>query len=122
MATVIRDARTLNCFIRDLGLDSVSDQEKLVAKKLLVCDPRFPGISNGYLQDILFHAGILHTRRVVDIKGRERQKLYNAIRKVLKEAIDKGGKDEERDPTIAPRSLPSDQNAFSPASPIVVPI
>ena len=78
-------------------LDSVSDQEKLVAKKLLVSDPRFPGISNGYLQDILFHAGIQHTRRVVDIKGRERQKLYNAIRRVLKEATDKGGKDEERD-------------------------
>jgi formamidopyrimidine-DNA glycosylase len=78
-------------------LDRVSDQEKLVVKKLIVSDPRFPGISNGYLQDILFHAGIHHTRRVVDIKGRERQKLYHAIRKVLKEATDKGGKDEERD-------------------------
>ena len=78
-------------------LDSVRDQEKLVVKKLIISDPRFPGVGNGYLQDILFHAGIQHTRRVVDIAGRERQKLYNAIRKVLKEAIEKGGKDEERD-------------------------
>ena len=101
-------------------LDSVSDQEKLVAKKLLVSDPRFPGISNGYLQDILFHAGIHHTRRVVDIKGRERQKLYNGIRKVLKEATDKGGKDEERDLYGQPGGYPRILNAKAKGKPCPV--
>ena len=78
-------------------LDSVSDQEKLVVKKLIISDPRFPGVGNGYLQDILFHAGIQHTRRVADTTGRERQKLYRSIQRVLREATEKGGKDEERD-------------------------
>ena len=65
-------------------------------KKFLISDGGIAGIGNGYLHDILFRAGVHPRRKVADITGRERQKLYNAVRKVMREATDRGGRDTER--------------------------
>jgi len=78
-------------------LDEAAADEKICIKKLLISGPGVSGIGNGYLQDILFRAGIHPTRKVVDITGKERQKLYRAIRRTMKEATALGGRDEERD-------------------------
>jgi formamidopyrimidine-DNA glycosylase len=66
-------------------------------KAFLVNRPRIPGIGNGYLQDILFRAGLHARRKVRGIRPAEWRKLYHAIRKVLKEAVAKGGRDDELD-------------------------
>ena len=78
-------------------LDEAETDERMCIKKLLISGPGISGIGNGYLQDILFRAGIHPTRKVVDIAGRERQKLCRAIRRTMKEATELGGRDEERD-------------------------
>ena len=55
------------------------------------------GIGNGYLQDILFRAGIHPTRKVRTIPLAGRRRLHQAVRKVLTEAVRKGGRDDELD-------------------------
>jgi len=64
-------------------------------KKFLIRDGGIAGIGNGYLHDILFRAGIHPRRKMADVTGRERQKLCNAVRKVMREAADRGGRDTE---------------------------
>lgn len=66
-------------------------------KAFLVNRPTIRGIGNGYLQDILFRAGLHPRRKVRTITPGERRKLYHAIRKVLAEAVAKGGRDDELD-------------------------
>ena len=66
-------------------------------KALLINHPKFPGIGNGYLQDILFRSGLHPGRKVRGLSAGEVRKLFNAIRKVLTEAVAKGGRDDELD-------------------------
>lgn len=66
-------------------------------KAFFINRPRIVGIGNGYLQDILFRAGIHPRRKVRGIPAAGRRKLYHAMRKVLAEAIAKGGRDDELD-------------------------
>jgi formamidopyrimidine-DNA glycosylase len=62
-----------------------------VIKAFLINRPRLRGFGNGYMQEMLFRAGILPTRRVASIDREERQRLHRAIRQVLAEATRKGG-------------------------------
>ena len=66
-------------------------------KAFLINQPSFPGIGNGYLQDILFRASLHPKRKVRGLRAAEGRKLYSAIRKVLSEAVAKGGRDDELD-------------------------
>ena len=66
-------------------------------KFFVISKPGVWGVGNGYLQDILFRAGIHPRRRVVHIAEEERRALYEAIRETLKQAADLGGRDTERD-------------------------
>jgi formamidopyrimidine-DNA glycosylase len=60
-------------------------------KAFLINRPRLRGFGNGYMQEMLFRAGILPTRRVASIDREERRRLHRAIRSVLAEATRKGG-------------------------------
>jgi formamidopyrimidine-DNA glycosylase len=66
-------------------------------KYFIVSEPGVWGVSNGYLQDILFRAGIHPRRKVVDVTQEERRKLYDAVLTTLEQAINQGGRDTERD-------------------------
>ena len=55
------------------------------------------GVGNGCLQDILFAARVHPRKRVLEMTKREQRRLYNAIRKVLAKAVERGGRDSERD-------------------------
>jgi formamidopyrimidine-DNA glycosylase len=55
-------------------------------KAFLINRPRLRGFGNGYMQEMLFSAGILPTRRVASLDREERGRLYRAIRKVLSDA------------------------------------
>jgi formamidopyrimidine-DNA glycosylase len=60
-------------------------------KAFLINRPRLRGFGNGYMQEMLFRAGILPTRRVASIDGEEKRRLHRAVRDVLAEATRKGG-------------------------------
>ena len=59
--------------------------------------PRLRGFGNGYMQEMLFRAGILPTRPAGSLDKDERKRLYRAIRQVLAEAARKGGSAETCD-------------------------
>jgi formamidopyrimidine-DNA glycosylase len=60
-------------------------------KAFLINRPRLRGFGNGYMQEMLFRAAILPTRRVASIGRAERRRLHHAIREVLADATRKGG-------------------------------
>ncbi len=60
-------------------------------KAFLINRPRLRGFGNGYMQEMLFRAGILPTRRVDSLDEDERKRLHRAVRQVLAEATRKGG-------------------------------
>jgi len=60
-------------------------------KAFLINRPRLRGFGNGYMQEMLFRAGILPTRTVASIDREERRRLHRAIRNVLAQATKQGG-------------------------------
>jgi formamidopyrimidine-DNA glycosylase len=60
-------------------------------KAFLINRPRLRGFGNGYMQEMLFRAGILPTREVRSLDRDERKRLHRAVRGVLAEATRKGG-------------------------------
>jgi formamidopyrimidine-DNA glycosylase len=60
-------------------------------KAFLINRPRLRGFGNGYMQEMLFRAGILPTREVCSLDHDERKRLHRAVRGVLAEATRKGG-------------------------------
>jgi len=76
---------------------AVPPDDKRTIKLFIVSDPKIWGVGNGYLQDILFHAGLHPRRRVVDLTDADRARLYTAIRTTLTEAVAANGRTTERD-------------------------
>lgn len=70
---------------------------KLSAKAFLATEQRIPGLGNGVLQDILFAAGVHPQRKMADVTSEEFANMYHAVKKVLKEMVDSGGRDVEKD-------------------------
>jgi formamidopyrimidine-DNA glycosylase len=60
-------------------------------KAFLINRPRLRGFGNGYMQEMLFRAGILPTRAVASLDRDEKKRLHRAVRNVLAEATRKGG-------------------------------
>ena len=60
-------------------------------KAFLINRPRLRGFGNGYMQEMLFRAGILPTRKVGTVDREERRRLHRAIRGVLAQATKLGG-------------------------------
>jgi len=81
----------------DEVLDNSGDWSRKPVKAFLVHEGNVCGIGNGYLQDILFRAKLSPKRKVPDISPDERMRLRGAIAETMTEAIEKGGRDTERD-------------------------
>lgn len=67
------------------------------AKYFVISQPGIWGVGNGYLQDILFRAGIHPRRRALQISEGKQRLLYEATKLTLRQAADLGGRDSERD-------------------------
>jgi formamidopyrimidine-DNA glycosylase len=78
-------------------VDSLLEGEKRSAKGLLTQDQLIPGLGNAIAQDILFRARLHPRHPLDDLNQRQRRKLYNAILKTVREAIQKGGRYDEVD-------------------------
>jgi formamidopyrimidine-DNA glycosylase len=70
---------------------------KLSAKAFLATEQRIPGLGNGVLQDILFHAGIHPKRKMRTMTEEEFERLFRAIKDTLAEMTRMGGRDTEKD-------------------------
>lgn len=74
-----------------------SAKATLSAKALLATEQRIPGLGNGCLHDILFRARV-HPRRKLETMGEaERRALFRAVKDVLREMAEEGGRDTEKD-------------------------
>jgi formamidopyrimidine-DNA glycosylase len=69
----------------------------LSVKALLATEQRIPGLGNGVLQDILFRAKINPRAKVDALGAMQRKKLFQAVKKTLREMADSGGRDTELD-------------------------
>lgn len=75
-------------------------------KALLATEQRIPGLGNGVLQDILFHAQINPKKKVSTLTDPEREQLFDSIAVVLTEMIEKGGRDTEKNIHGTPGDYP----------------
>ena len=94
-----------------------TDPGKLSAKAFLATEQRIPGLGNGVLQDILFHARIHPRRKMDSVMPREMTALFSAIETTLKTMTDRGGRDTEKDLFGSPggyRSILSRNTAGTP--------
>lgn len=77
--------------------NNLDPDEKRSVKYFIISDPQIHGVGNGYLQDILFNAGIHPRRRAVQISPPQQQALHASIRSILRKAVDENGRDTECD-------------------------
>jgi formamidopyrimidine-DNA glycosylase len=70
---------------------------KLSAKAFLATEQRIPGLGNGVLQDILYWSGIHPKRKMSNITDEEYLKMFNILKKTLKQMSELGGRDTEKD-------------------------
>ncbi|MDI7276006.1 MAG: DNA-formamidopyrimidine glycosylase family protein [Anaerolineae bacterium] len=78
-------------------LFEANDDPARSIKFFFISQPGIWGVGNGCLQDILFRARVNPQRKVADITPQERRALYEATRETLKQMVDQGGRDSERD-------------------------
>lgn len=70
---------------------------KLSAKSLLATEQRIPGLGNGVLHDILFHAGIHPKTPIGVLTEQQRELLFHCVKDTLSEMTRLGGRDTEKD-------------------------
>lgn len=70
---------------------------KLSLKAFLATEQRIPGLGNGVLQDILYNAGLHPKKLLGTMEAEDYQTLHHSVRSVLKQMIEHGGRDVERD-------------------------
>jgi len=78
---------TYEHFSKDLVSKNVNIKAVLVGK-----DAVFIGLSNSAFQDILYRAGIHPKRKVSDLSENEKHQLFDAIKLVIQDRINSGGK------------------------------
>jgi formamidopyrimidine-DNA glycosylase len=76
-------------------IDELLKGEKRSVKSLLTQDQLIPGLGNAIAQDIMFHARLHPRRSLADLTPGHRRDLYSAITETVREAIDKGGRNDE---------------------------
>ena len=73
------------------------EHDKLSLKAFLATQQRIPGLGNGVLQDILYRASLHPKRKVNSLKAGDKEILFKAVKDVLSDMAQSGGRDTERD-------------------------
>lgn len=81
-------------YFRELiaGMDAKSS-----VKALLATEQRIPGIGNGVIQDVLFHARLHPKRWLSTMNDTDISRLYHALVETVRDMARNGGRDTERD-------------------------
>jgi len=80
-----------------MGILSAPGAEKLSTKAVLATEQRIPGLGNGVLQDIMYHAGLHPKRKVATYTEEDKIRLYHSIKDTLNQMLEEGGRDTEKD-------------------------
>ena len=83
-----------NYFNEMISMDAV---QKLSLKAFLATEQRIPGLGNGVLQDILYKAKIHPKQKVNTLSEKQKNNLFKSIKTTLKEIVDNGGRNTEKD-------------------------
>lgn len=79
------------------GLLSPDAVQKLSLKAALATEQRIPGLGNGCLQDILWHAKLNPRKKVNTLSSEEKYQLLNSLKQTLAEMAKAGGRSTEKD-------------------------
>jgi formamidopyrimidine-DNA glycosylase len=79
------------------GLIDSTELKNMSVKAFLATEQRIPGLGNGVLQDILFHARIHPKKKMSTLSLQEIHSLYEAVVSTLSEMAAKGGRNTEKD-------------------------
>lgn len=71
--------------------------KKMTVKTFLATEQRIPGLGNGVLQDILWQAGLDPRYDMKQLTEAEFQRLYEAVKKTLRDMCLQGGRNTEKD-------------------------
>lgn len=71
--------------------------KNITVKALLATEQRIPGLGNGVLQDILYNARIHPKRKINTLTCTDRETLFHSIKNTLKEMVEGGGRNTEKD-------------------------
>ncbi len=71
--------------------------QKLSLKAFLATEQRIPGLGNGVLQDILWHAGLNPRQKLINLQEDALLKLFKSIKETLEQMVKLGGRNTEKD-------------------------
>lgn len=103
---ILKTSELLNLtFFKELGPEpfngltfelfrNIVNKSNISIKPLLMDQKKLSGVGNIYANDALFEAKIDPRRKAKSLSDKEKEKLYNAILKVLKMGLDSGGASE----------------------------
>ena len=74
-----------------------AEKKNISAKAFLATEQRIPGLGNGVLQDILFHAKLHPKRKIFSLSDIEKATLFRSLKNTLQAMADGGGRDTETD-------------------------
>lgn len=83
------DRFTYNHFMSITGLDGTKGS----VKSALATEQHIPGLGNGTLQDILFHAKLSPKRKISTLSDEDKHRLYDSVRFKIDEMITFDGRD-----------------------------
>lgn len=69
----------------------------LSLKALLASEQRIPGLGNGSLQDILYNAHMHPKTKIINLKDKDKENIFQSIKRTIFNMTEKNGRNTERD-------------------------
>lgn len=88
-----------DAFSKDYFLGLIHDEsaQKKSAKAFLATEQTIPGLGNGVLQDILYHAHIHPKKKIGDLTEEQKENLFYQVKETLSDIYQQGGRYTETD-------------------------
>ena len=80
-----------------LGLINDESAQKKSAKAFLATEQTVPGLGNGVLQDILYHAHIHPKKKIAALTDKEKENLFYQVKETMNDIYRPGGRNTESD-------------------------
>ena len=80
-----------------LGLINEEGAQKKSAKAFLATEQTIPGLGNGVLQDILYHAHIHPKKKIATLTDKEKENLFYQVKETMDDIYRQGGRSTESD-------------------------
>ena len=91
---VMSDAFSKEYFLELINADNV---QKKSSKAFLATEQTIPGLGNGVLQDILYHACIHPKKKISELTEKHKENLFYQVKETLQDIYEQGGRSSETD-------------------------